>query len=123
MPRDDSSESGFKSLSAQIREAEAQVLACQRSVKNCAGTLLHKTQQHMIAPSNLLLAGGIGFIIGELMKLRSSQRPTHADDSIAAGGLRISEIMMDVLNMFNTINSLYTTVRASSKIDEVRRDH
>ena len=122
MPPYDTSENGFKSLSTQIREAEMQVLECQRSVRSCAGTLLHKTQQQMIAPSNLLLAGGIGFIIGELMKLKSSQRHSPADDSSASGSADITGMMMDALNTFNTIRSLYTTVHASLKPIEARAD-
>ncbi|MGV8711452.1 MAG: hypothetical protein ACWA6R_02785 [Nitrosomonas sp.] len=122
MSRDDSSERGLKSLSAQIHEAEMQVLACRRSVRLSAGTLLHKTQQHMIAPSNLLLAGGIGFIIGELMKLRSSP-PAHASDSGGAEMPRISGMLMDALHMFNKVSSLYAAVRASSNADETRGDH
>lgn len=125
MPSYDPAENNFKSLSAQIREAEMQVLERQRTVIDCAGMLMQKTQQRMIAPSNLLLAGGIGFIIGELMKLRSSHSPSHAHakDSAGTAGTPITGIVLDALNMVNTISSLYTAVRASSsKTGEARAD-
>lgn len=120
MPPHDSSEPGFKSLSAQIRETEAQVLECQRSVLIRAGVLVQKTQRQMIAPSNLLLAGGVGFIIGELMKLKSSQHQSHAEDSTTLSSAHITRMMMDAWNMFNTISSLYTTMRASLQPGEAR---
>jgi len=56
----------FKSLAAQIIEAELQVLDRQRIVITCTDALIQKTQQQMTVPSSLLLAGGIGFVLGEL---------------------------------------------------------
>lgn len=118
----DSAEIEFKSLSTQIREIEAQVLMRQRSVLHCTGALLQKTQRQMIAPSNLLLAGGVGFIIGELMKLKSSQHLSPGQDSSTMSGTHITRMMMDAWNMFNTISSLYATVRASLQPNEARGD-
>ncbi|MBL8496842.1 hypothetical protein ABF87_06480 [Nitrosomonas sp. JL21] len=120
MPSYDSSERAFKSLSAQIRETEAQVLECRENVKSCAGVLLQKTQQQMIAPSSLLLAGGMGFIIGELMKLKTSQRHGQGKDSAAQGNVPITQMLMDALNTFNTISSIYTSARASMRPEEER---
>jgi len=43
-------------------------LICQQGVGVRAATLIKKIHQEITAPSTLLLAGGIGFIIGELTK-------------------------------------------------------
>ena len=68
-----------KSLTAQIREAERQILIRQQGVGLRTATLIRKIHQQMTAPSTLLLAGGIGFIIGELTKRQTTQIPCTAD--------------------------------------------
>ncbi len=114
---DDSSDgNGFKSLTTQIREAELQVLEHQCKVFFCADRLVHRTHQHLIVPSNLLLAGGIGFVIGELTKRKSFDRK-----SVPAGeSASITGILIDALNSLNTISALYTTFRASINQTETR---
>jgi hypothetical protein len=56
------------SLAARIRQAERQVAKRQRGVDVQSGRLVRQIHQQMTAPGTLLLAGGIGFIIGELTK-------------------------------------------------------
>jgi len=69
-----------KSLTAQINAAERQVLNRQQEVGIRTTTLVRKIHQQMTAPATLLLAGGIGFIIGELTKRQTSKkRPGTVD--------------------------------------------
>ncbi len=115
MSDDHSQGNEFQSLSAQIKEAELQVLERQQRVARCADTLVHKAQQHMIAPSNLLLAGGIGFVIGELTKRKSFDSKRSPESVSSATTVNTSEILLNALDFFSTINALYATYRASTK--------
>ena len=60
------------SLTAKIRDAEQQLLIRQRGVGVRTDALIKKIHREMTAPSTLLMTVGIGFILGELTKRRSS---------------------------------------------------
>jgi len=113
-------ESASKSLTVQIREAELQVLEHQRIVSICADTLIQKARQQMIAPANLLLAGGIGFILSELTKNkpRDSYSTSTSHKSLADMTSDLSRDFTTALNYLNSINSLYTTFRTSMRKTE-----
>lgn len=111
--------SELKSLTAQIRDAEFQVLECQRMAIIRVDTLIQKTQQQMTAPANLLLAAGIGFVLGELTKSKSfKSHDTTNEEPRVAETTDITKILMSALNQLATINALYTTFRASMKQTE-----
>jgi hypothetical protein len=57
----------------------------------------------MTAPATLLLAGGIGFIIGELTKRQPPKSPGTADKSHAA---EISPLTT-ALNLISSVHTLY----------------
>ena len=110
--------SELKSLAAEIKDAELQVLECQRMVIVRADTLMQKTQQQMTAPASLLLAGGIGFVIGELTKSKSFELHGTIEEPRVAETTDISLTLMRAVNQLATINALYTTFRASMKQTE-----
>ena len=110
--------SELKSLAAEIKDAELQVLECQRMVIVRADTLMQKTQQQMTAPASLLLAGCIGFVIGELTKSKSFELHGTIEEPRVAETTDISQTLMRALNQLATINALYTTFRASMKQTE-----
>ena len=60
------------SLTAKIRDAEQQLLTRQRRVGVRTDALIKNIHRQMTAPSTLLMTVGIGFILGELTKPRSS---------------------------------------------------
>ncbi|MDO9104958.1 MAG: hypothetical protein Q7U57_08350 [Methylovulum sp.] len=62
-----------KSLSAQIRDAERQVLIRQRRVGVNTATLTRKLAQQMATPVNLLLAGSVGYMLGELSRQQAKR--------------------------------------------------
>jgi len=96
-----------KSLTAQINAAERQVLNRQQEVGIRTTTLVRKIHQQMTAPATLLLAGGIGFIIGELTKRQTSKkRPGTVDKPQAteSSPLRIA------LNLITSARTLYTAL-------------
>lgn len=106
------------SLTDQIKDAELQVLERQRMVIVRVDTLIHKTQQQLTAPASLLLAGGIGFVLGELTKNKSFEPHRANEESGVAATTDITKILMNALNQLATINALYTTFRASMKQTE-----
>lgn len=107
-----------QSLAAQITDAESQVLKHQRMVAIRTDNLIQKTQQLMTAPASLLLAGGIGFVLGELTKSKSSKPHGANEESQATETKDIASTLMSALNQLVTINALYTTFRDSMKQKE-----
>ena len=113
-------ESSSKSLTDQIRDAELQVLEHQRMVIVRADALIQKAQQQMIAPANLLLAAGVGFILSELTKNKpgDSHSTSTFHKPLADMTADMSRHLMTALNFLNSINSLYTAFRASMRKTE-----
>lgn len=67
------------SLDSQIKDTEQQIINHQRAIDVHTEALTEKLQQPIIiTPANLLLASGIGFILGELTKC---QRVNVADNA------------------------------------------
>jgi hypothetical protein len=56
-----------KSLSDQIKDIECGILNHQRKLETCTAILVPKIYQQVAAPGTLLLASGIGFILGEFI--------------------------------------------------------
>ena len=110
--------SELKSLAAEIKDAELQVLECQRMVIVRADTLMQKTQQQMTAPASLLLAGGIGCVIGEPTKSKSFKPHGTIEEPRVAETTDITQTLMRALNQLATINALYTSFRTSMKQTE-----
>lgn len=94
------------SLTTQIRVAEQQVLIRQRRVEMCTDTLVRNIHQQMTSPATLLLAGGTGFIIGELTKRQTPKLRSTADKPLGAetSPLKIA------LNLITSIQTLYTAL-------------
>lgn len=117
----DLNESASKSLTAQIRDAELQVLEHQRIVSICTDALIQKARQQMIAPANLLLAGGIGFILSELTKNKpcdSSYSASTPHETLVDMTADLSRHFTTALNFLNSINSLYAMFRESMRKTE-----
>ncbi len=95
-----------KSLRTQIGDAERELLNRQRRVGVRTATLVRNIHQQVTAPATLLLAGGIGFILGEL-----TQRQTTKSRG-AAGKLRTTETtpLRTALNLMTSIHTLYTAL-------------
>lgn len=98
--------SNSKSLTAQIKDAERQVLDRQQKIGIRTTILIRKIHQQMTAPATLLLAGGIGSIIGELTKCRTSKvRGTiNKADASETTPLKIA------LNLVTSARTLYTAL-------------
>ena len=114
------SEDRFKSLDSQIIDAEMQVQEHQQRLAACKDALIHKARERIATPSSLLLAGGMGFIISELTKNKSSK--SHSGEPGKSSTFEtadISKYFMNAMNLLNTVNALYTNFRASMREREM----
>ena len=94
------------SLTTQIEDAEQQVLRHQREASICTAMLTRKIRQQMTDPATLALAGGIGFILGELTK-RQPQKLRGALNSSPAAETSPLKI---ALNLITSVRTLYTAL-------------
>ena len=93
-------------LTDQIKNAEWLVLTRQQVIDFRTSVLVRKLCRQMTEPSSLLLAGGIGFIIGEITK----RSPTKARGAVAkVGGSEISPLKV-ALNLLMSVRTLYTAL-------------
>jgi hypothetical protein len=92
-------------LSVQIRAAERRISSRQRQIGMDTATITQKIGRQLSAPPNLLLAGGIGFIIGELTK----QSPT-TDGNGKDGPANKTTPFKRALNLFSSLQTLYTAL-------------
>jgi len=92
-------------LTAQIEDAEQQVLVHKREAGLCTAMLTRKLRQQITDPSSLLLAGSIGFILGELTK-RQPKKPAGAATTTAAA----SSPLTVALNLITSARTLYTAL-------------
>jgi hypothetical protein len=99
-----SSVSKSTSLTAQIRVAEQKILIRHRGAGVRATILIKKIHQEMTAPSTLLLAGGIGFIIGELTKRQTNNSRGTTDKPRA---IEETSPLTTALNLIASAHTLY----------------
>ncbi|MGG7056593.1 hypothetical protein [Nitrosomonas sp. ANs5] len=110
------------SLITQIRNVEQRVLEHHRVVGISSATLLKEIQQQLTSPSSLLLAGGIGFLLSELTKSRSSKsHSTDEDKSHAAKTTPIDRLYQTALSLIGPANALYTAFAANKNPEQVDR--
>lgn len=95
-----------RSLKYRIRDAEAQLLNRQRKVDTRTAALIRNIHQQITAPSTLLLAGGIGFIIGEFTKRHDSKQRDTTDQPVTAQ----TSPLKTALNLFGSMRTLYTAL-------------
>lgn len=101
-----SSVSKSKSLTAQIRAAEQQILIRQQRVGVRTATLIKKIHQEITAPSTLLLTAGVGFIFGELTK----RQITNIHDTANKGNTTETSPLRSALNLLTSIHTIYTAL-------------
>jgi hypothetical protein len=107
-----SSVSKSRSLTAQIRVAEQQILIRQQGVGVRTTTLIKKIHQEITAPSTLLLAGGIGFIIGELTRRQTTNIRDTANQQNTTG----TSPLRTALNLITSVHTLYMALPIAWKV-------
>lgn len=95
-----------KTLAVQIRDTERQLLSRQQGIDSRTATLIRKIHRQLATPATLLLAGGIGFIIGELTK----HHPPKFRSSVVKPQTVGTSPLRVVLNLIASARSLYTAL-------------
>jgi hypothetical protein len=107
-----SSVSKSRSLTAQIRAVEQQIVIRQQGVGVRTATLIKKIHQEITAPSTLLLAGGIGFIIGELTR----RQTTNIRDTANQQNTTETSPLRTALNLITSVHTLYMALPIAWKV-------
>lgn len=94
------------SLAAQIKDAEYQILNRQRQIETRADTLVQNARRDMTAPSTMVLAGCIGFILGELTRCQTNTSPDTGEDRQPKQTTPLSS----VLGIMSSVHTLYTAL-------------
>lgn len=96
----------FKSLNAQISDAQRQVLKRQQKVDVGTARMIRTMRWQLTKPTSLILATGIGFIVGELSRCSSPKKSNTVNQP------RESEIspLKIALNLLITARTLYTAL-------------
>ncbi|HEY8219136.1 MAG TPA: hypothetical protein VIF86_03465 [Methylobacter sp.] len=97
-----------KFLEDQIKDAEWQVVKHHQAVDYRTDMLVRKIYRQLTDPGSLLLAGGVGFIIGEITKRqpsspRDTAEKTHTTRT-EANPLKVA------LNLFTSAQTIYTAL-------------
>lgn len=92
-----------KSLTAQIMAMERQILHRQHVIHRRGDSLVKKLRQQLAEPTTFLLAGGIGFIFGELTQCQSIPSSSTTDQSKTDE----TSPLINALNLITTARTLY----------------
>jgi hypothetical protein len=95
-----------KFLAAQIREAERHVLIRHDRIAVCTTALVDHLHQEMTAPTTLWLAGGFGFILGELTRRQTKKLP----DTTSKPRRAQTSPVITALKLLTSIQTLYTAL-------------
>jgi len=100
-----------KLLADEIKDAEWQVIKRQQLIDYRTHTLARKIYQQLTEPGSMLLAGGIGFIIGELTKRQPSKaRGTAVKDRRRGTESTETSPLKAAVNLFTSMQTLYTAL-------------
>lgn len=89
-----------RTLSAQIRATERRVLNRQRQVGIHTAVITQQLKRQISTPPNLLLAGGIGFILGELTQ-KAPVITSKNGTTTATTPLKVA------FNLFSSLQTVY----------------
>jgi hypothetical protein len=93
------------SLSAQIRASGRRVAHRQKRISDDTAILSQKIKRQLAAPPNLLLASGIGFIIGEI-----TYRPQVKSGQPDNKSTTTRSPLTIALSLISSIRTLYTAL-------------
>jgi len=96
-------------LEDQIKDAQWQVVKHHQAVDYRTNVLVQNIYRQLTDPASLLLAGGIGFIIGELTKRRPSSSRGTAEKAQSPRTETTSPLKV-ALNLLTSAQTLYTAL-------------
>lgn len=97
-------------LTDQIKDAERQVLKRQQVLDLRTTKLVQKIYQQLTDPASLLLAGGIGFIIGEITKRQPAKVRSTVDKAQSTEKSTETSPLRTALNLLTSAQTLYTAL-------------
>ncbi|MCX7099711.1 MAG: hypothetical protein NTV43_17600 [Methylococcales bacterium] len=101
-----------QALSAQIRLAEQQVSARQDKINVRSVTLIRTIHQQLSSPASLLLAGILGFMVGELSRPCTNPHPNNTPETSP---------LKTALSLFASVRTLYTALPVAWMIKSYRQ--
>jgi hypothetical protein len=99
-------ETRTRSMAYEIKKAERRIISRQARLEQRKNTLIRHLHRRLTTPTALVLAGGAGFIIGDLTAPRPSRRPADSAKSKRAASGESS--LTKVLNWISWWNTLTT---------------
>ena len=100
-------------LAVQISEAERRLRNRRRLVRVRGATLGRTLHQRMTAPAMLLLAGGLGFLMGELTR---RQTPTsRGTDRSPDSGHPFFETLLNLIKLVTWVRTLFTALPSAGR--------
>ncbi len=96
----------FKSLDAQISDAQRQILNRQQTIDVGTARMIGNIRWQLTKPTTLMMAAGIGFIVGELSCCSSLKKSNIANQPQEND---ISPLKI-ALNLFITARTLYAAL-------------
>lgn len=95
-----------ESLTARIRQAEQQLAERRQGLAGHTAALVRTIREQLTSPASLLLAGGLGFITGELTRQQRCQSVDTADAPGAAG----TSPLNTAINLLASARTVYTAL-------------
>ena len=96
------------SLTVKISEAECRLQNRQRFVRVRGAALGRTLHRRMTAPTMLLLAGGLGFLMGELTRRPTPQ--SRGTDRSPDSGYPFFEIVLNFIKLATWARALFTAL-------------
>jgi hypothetical protein len=99
----------FSSLAAQIKATERQIMDRQQGVDVRTNRLIKDLHQQMTKPATLLLAVGVGFIVGELTQPppKKERCTTQSETAPATPPVTDSHPLKSAINFMSLAHTLY----------------
>jgi hypothetical protein len=100
-------------LAVQISEAERRLRNRRRLVRVRGATLGRTLHQRMTAPAMLLLAGGLGFLMGELTRRQTPQ--SRGMDRSPDSGHPFFETALNLIQLVTWARALFTALPGAGR--------
>ncbi len=94
-------------LAAQIKATERQIIDRQQRVDKDAARLVNDLHQQITTPATLLLAGGAGFMVGELTYRPPKTAQCHTQSTTAANSDANSSPLTRAVSFMSLAHTLY----------------
>lgn len=93
-------------LNAQIRNTEKGMEKHQRKVDVCTAALINNIHAQISSPASLLMAAGIGFILGEITLRQTVLVTDNADNTLVVASSPLNRI----LRVISSVQTLHTAL-------------